>query len=186
MDSLTTNATRTSNNRHSDRGRSHIGPRGGDIRKKTDGAVVVIVSVEVIEPEPGVTPAADREQVARAGTPEQARDTGFEKVPNCAPTDTVSLADCPARTAAVGCAMLNEKSLTVICTVLVGREVFAPPLLTVNVSVFTPRGHVTPGLAPVAVPQLPDQLKVTGQLFGSVALPLSVTVVPVGPAPLSV
>jgi len=148
--------------------------------------VVVIVSVEVIEPEPGVTLAADREQVARAGAPEQIRDTGFEKVPNCAPTDTASLADCPARTDAVGCAILREKSLTVICTVLVGREVFAPPLLTVNVSVFTPRGHVTLGLEPIAVPQLPDQLKVTGQLFGSVAFPLRVTGAPVWLVPLSV
>jgi len=132
-----------------------------------------------MEPAPGVTLAGDREQVARAGAPEQIRDTGFEKAPNCAPTDTVSLADCPARTEAVGCAMLKEKSLTVICTVLVGREVFAPPLLTVNVSIFTPRGHVTLGLALIAVPQLPDQFKVTGQLFGSEALPLRVTGTPV-------
>jgi hypothetical protein len=145
--------------------------------------VVVIVRVEV---DPGITLVGDNEQVASAGAPEQVRDAGFENAPNCDPTETVSLADCPARTVAVGCATLTEKSLTVICTVLVGREFFAPPLLTVKVSVFTPRGHVTPGLAPVAVPQLPDQLKVTGQLFGSVALPLSVTGTPVWLVPLSV
>lgn len=154
--------------------------------KTDDAAVVEIVSVETIEPAPGVTLAGDREQVARAGAPEQVRDTRFEKAPNCAPTDTVSPADCPARTEAVGCAMLKEKSLTVICTVLVGKEVFTPPLLTVKVSVFTPRGHITLALEPLAVPQLPDQFKVTGQLFGSVALPVRVTVAPVGLAPLSV
>jgi len=143
------------------------------------------VSVEVIEAAPGVTLAGDKEQVARAGSPEQVSDTGFEKVPNCEPTVSVLVAVCPARTEAVGCAMLKEKSLTMICTVLVGREVFAPPLLTVKVSVFTPRGHIKLALEPLAVPQLPDQFKVTGQLLGSVALPVSVTVVPVGPIPLS-
>jgi hypothetical protein len=159
------------------------------IGKTEDGAMLEIVSVETIEPEPGVTLGDDREQVGgieTAGSTEQVRDTGFEKTPNCAPTDSVSLTGCPARTEAVDCAMLNEKSLTVICTVLVGREDFAPPLLTVKVSVFTPRGHIRLGLEPLAVPQPPDQLKVTGQLLGSVPLPFRVAVVPVGPAPFNV
>jgi hypothetical protein len=70
------------------------------------------------------------------------------------------------------------KSLTVICTLLAGRPVVAPPLLAVSVSVFTPIGQVTEGLAPVAVPHLPDQCKVTEHLSGSEPLPLRVTVAP--------
>ena len=100
-------AVRTSN-RNSDIGRSHIGPRGRDIGKIDDGAVVEIESVEVIEPAPGVTLAGDKEQVASAGSPEQVSDTRFEKAPNFEPTETVSLADCPARTDAVGWAILSE------------------------------------------------------------------------------
>lgn len=133
----------------------------------------------------GVTLVGDTEQVARVGAPEQVRATAFEKAPNCEPTESVLLAVCPARMVVEGCAMLREKSLTVICTVLVGREVFAPPLLTVNVSISTPIGHIKLALADEDVPQLPDQLNVTGQLSGSTALPLKFTIVPVGPTPFT-
>src|SRR5258707_13164533 len=82
---------RTSSRHNNDSG--HTGPRGCGIGINSDGAVVVIVSVEEA---PGVTLAGDTEQVASVGAPEQVRDTGFEKAPNCEPTETVSLAVCPA------------------------------------------------------------------------------------------
>lgn len=81
----------------------------------------------------------------------------------------------------LGCAADVVKSLTVICTVLVGREVITPPLLAVRVSVSFPMGHIKLALAPDAVPQLPVQLKVTGQLSGSVAEPVKLTFAPVVP-----
>lgn len=66
-----------------------------------------------------------------------------------------------------------------ICTVLDGNEVLTPPLLTVRVSASLPTGHVRVALAVDAVPQLPVQLKATGQLLGSVAEPLTATLTPV-------
>lgn len=77
------------------------------------------------------------------------------------------------------------KSLTVICTVLDGKEVLIPPLLTVRVSASFPMGHVRLALADEDVPQLPAQLKVTGQLSGSAPLPLKFTIAPVGPTPFT-
>ena len=61
---------------------------------------------------------------------------------------------------------------------LTGRPVAAPPLLTVRASVLTPIGQVREGLAPIAVPQPPDQLKVSRQLSGSEPVPLRLTVAP--------
>ena len=71
------------------------------------------------------------------------------------------------------------KSLTVICTVLDGNDVLTPLLLAVSVSVSFPMGHIKLALAPEAVPQLPAQVSVTGQLSGSVADPLRLTAAPV-------
>lgn len=61
----------------------------------------------------------------------------------------------------------------------VGSDVVTPPLLAVRLSVSFPTGHIRLALAPDAVPQLPAQLSVTGQLSGSVAEPLRFTVAPV-------
>ena len=70
--------------------------------------------------------------------------------------------------------------MTEIWTVLADSDFFAPPLLAVRVSRFTPSGHVSAGLAPTAVPQAPLQFSVSAQLSGSALLPLSVTVAPLG------
>lgn len=78
------------------------------------------------------------------------------------------------------------KSLTVTWTVLAGNDVFTLPLLAVSVSVSFPTGHMRLAVAPDAVPQLPAQVNVTGQLSGSVAEPLKFTFAPVVPAAFTV
>ncbi len=62
------------------------GPR---IRSTDDGAVVEIVSVEVVEPEPGVTLAGEKEQEASEGSPEHVSETGLLKAPNLEPIVSV-------------------------------------------------------------------------------------------------
>ena len=69
---------------------------------------------------------------------------------------------------------------------LVGIDMAIPPLVAVSVSVSFPTGHIKLVLAPDAVPQLPAQLRVTGQLSGSVADPFRVTLVPLALTPLTV
>ena len=76
--------SRTSNRHNNDSG--HAGPRGCGIGTNNDGAVVVIVKVEVPE---GVTLGVDKEQDASDGAPEQASETGLPNAPNCEPTDMV-------------------------------------------------------------------------------------------------
>ena len=73
-----------------------------------------------------------------------------------------------------------------IWTVLVGSDLVTPPLLTARVSALFPIGHIRFALAPEAVPQLPVQVSVTGQLSGSVADPLRVTLAPLALIPLAV
>lgn len=60
-----------------------------------------------------------------------------------------------------------------------GNDVLTPPLLAVSFSVSFPTGHMRLAVAPEAVPQLPVQFNVTGQLSGSVAEPLKLTFAPV-------
>ena len=64
-------------------------PCGEDIGKTEDGAVVEIVSVEVVEPEPGVALAGEKEHDVSDGSPEHASETGLLNAPNCEPTVTV-------------------------------------------------------------------------------------------------
>ena len=74
------------------RNKASIGKVGrllGRIVKISDGAVVVIVRVEVVEPEPGVTLAGEKEHDASDGNPEHARDTAFVNAPNCWPIEIV-------------------------------------------------------------------------------------------------
>lgn len=66
--------------------RGACGPCGDCIGKTEDGAVVVIVSVEVVEPEPGVTLGWEKEHDVSDGRPEHASATGFVNAPNCEPT----------------------------------------------------------------------------------------------------
>lgn len=66
-----------------------VGRLLGRAGKISDGAVVVIVRVEVVEPEPGVTLAGEKEHDASDGNPEHARDTAFVNAPNCWPTEIV-------------------------------------------------------------------------------------------------
>jgi hypothetical protein len=54
-----------------------------------DGAVVVIVSVEVAEVAPGVTLVCESAHELSDGTPEQVSDTGLVKAPNFEPIVTV-------------------------------------------------------------------------------------------------
>jgi len=75
---------------------------------------------------------------------------------------------------------LVVKSVTVIWTLL-GDERVTTLLVTVRFIVFTPNGQFTVGLAPLAVPHPPVQLKVNGQLFGSLdAVPFKPTFAPLG------
>lgn len=67
----------------------NMGRLGGlrrEIGRINDGAVVVIVSVEVVEPEPGVAVAGEKEQDVRDGCPEHVNETGFVNAPNCEAT----------------------------------------------------------------------------------------------------
>lgn len=66
-----------------------LGPLRGPAGIISDGAVVVIVRLEVVEPEPGVTLAGEKVHAASDGRPEQARDTAFVNAPNCWPTEIV-------------------------------------------------------------------------------------------------
>lgn len=66
-----------------------LGLLGQNIGKTEDGAVVEIVSVEVVDPEPGVTLGGEKEQDASDGDPEQASVTGLANAPNCRPTEIV-------------------------------------------------------------------------------------------------
>jgi hypothetical protein len=59
------------------------GPRTG---KTEEGATVEIVSIEVAEPEPGVTLGGEKEHDEREGSPEQVSETGFVNAPNMEPT----------------------------------------------------------------------------------------------------
>jgi hypothetical protein len=163
-----------------------LGLLGQEIGKIEDGMTVEIVSVEVVEPEPGVGLAGEKEQDASDGRPEQASVTGLVNAPKVEPTFIVYEAGCPAETPALGCVLATVKSLTLIWTVLVGNAVITPPLLAVSVSVSAPIGHIRLAVAPDAVPQLPAQLNVTGQLSGSVAAPLKATVAPVELVPFTV
>jgi hypothetical protein len=154
------------------------GLRGENIGKTEDGAVVEMVRVELALPGPGVTLGDENEQDESDGNPEQARETGFVNAPKLEPTFIVYEADCPGETLALGCTLATVKSVTAIWRVLVGSDVVTPPLLTVSVSVSFPMGHIMLALSPDAVPQLPDQLSVSGQLSGSVPDPLRVTLAP--------
>lgn len=58
----------------------------GKTGKISDGAVVVIVKVEVAEPEPGVAVEGEKEHDASEGKPEHASETGSVKAPNCCAT----------------------------------------------------------------------------------------------------
>lgn len=60
--------------------------RAGNI---SDGAVVVIVRVEVVEPEPGVTLDGKKEHDVSDGNPEHVSETAFVNAPNCWPTEIV-------------------------------------------------------------------------------------------------
>lgn len=163
-----------------------FGPPGPKIGRTEEDAVVEMVSVEVAVPEPGVTLAGEKMQVASDGNPEQAKETEFEKAPYFSPTLTVYAPDWPGETLALVCVLVTVKSDTAICTLLVGKPAVAPPLLTVSVSVSLPIGQFTDGFAPVAFPQLPPHVMVKGQLSGSVPLPLSVTVAPLVPVAFTV
>lgn len=66
-----------------------FGIRGSIGGKIMEGAVVVTVSVEVAEVEPGVTVGCESEHDDREGVPEQASVTGLVKAPNCDPIVTV-------------------------------------------------------------------------------------------------
>lgn len=65
-----------------------LGQPFGCVGKTRDGAVVEIVSVEVAEPEPGVTVGGEKEHDASDGSPEHESDTGLLNAPNCEPTVT--------------------------------------------------------------------------------------------------
>lgn len=58
-----------------------LGLFGSETGNTEEGAVVEIVSVEVAVPEPGVTLAGEKVQVASEGRPEHVSETGFEKAP---------------------------------------------------------------------------------------------------------
>lgn len=55
---------------------------GQTVGKTDDGAVVEMVSVDVVEPEPGVTLGDEKEQDVRDGCPEHASETGLVNAPN--------------------------------------------------------------------------------------------------------
>ena len=76
--------------------RTKIGARGflgENIGETEDGAVVEIVSVEIVEPEPGVTLGEEREHDESDGCPEQVSETGFVNAPKLEPTFIVYEAD---------------------------------------------------------------------------------------------
>jgi hypothetical protein len=89
-------------------------------------AVVVIVSVEVVVPEPGVTLAGENEHEASPGNPEHASETEFVNGPKSEPTDMVSVAACPGFTVKLNCAPSRLKSVTMILAG--GLNAVIPPL----------------------------------------------------------
>jgi hypothetical protein len=145
-----------------------------------------MVSFEVAPLAPGVTELGENEQVERDGRLEQASETALVNAPYCGLTLTVYVADRPGLTLALDGEGLIAKLVTAIWTVLADGEFVAPPLFAVRVSRFTPSGHVSVALAPVAVPQAPLQFSVSAQLSGSALLPLSVTVAPLALVPFTV
>lgn len=63
-----------------------LGYLSGKFGKISEEAVVLIVRVDVAEPEPGVAVAGEKEHDASDGKPEHASETGFVNAPNCCPT----------------------------------------------------------------------------------------------------
>src|SRR5487761_476302 len=63
-----------------------VGPLCGHNGKTEDGAVVEIVSKEVVLPEPGVALGGEKEHDVSDGNAEPAGETGFVNAPNCEPT----------------------------------------------------------------------------------------------------
>lgn len=61
----------------------------GSIGGKIEGAVVVTVSVEVADADPGVTVGCESEHDDREGVPEQASVAGLVNAPNWEPIVTV-------------------------------------------------------------------------------------------------
>jgi len=121
-------------------------------------------------PEPGVTDGEEKLHELMAGRFEQESVIALLYGPNWVPRDRLNGADCPALIVAALERLEIVKSVTVIWTLLAGKDVVAPPLLAVSDSEFTPSGQVSLGLPPLPVPQAPLQVKVREQLSGSVPL----------------
>jgi hypothetical protein len=96
------------------------------------------------------------------------------------------VAACPGLTLTLDGETPTVKSVTVIWTVAAGDKV-TPLLVTVRVSLLVPNGQVTVGLTPLAVSQVPVQLKVKGHPVGSEdPLPSSRALAPLELVPLTV
>jgi len=79
-----------------------LGLVGVNSGKIEDGPIVEIVSVEVVEPEPGVTLPDEKEHDESDSCREQFNETGFVNAPKLEPTFIVYEADCPGETLALG------------------------------------------------------------------------------------
>lgn len=117
-----------------------VGPLWGHIGKTEDGAVVEIVSVEVVLPEPGVTLGCEKEHDVSDGNPEQASETKLAKEPATGETVIMYVALLPRLTDAVLGLADTEKSCPVpVSVMLCGLERRLSAIL------------IAPGSAPAAV-----------------------------------